>query len=146
MAMPRSCSPTRRCAKPTWAKPREASRSPLTKPAMAPSYSAAFVPRAVAISRVFAWFEGAMRLFKRAPLRWCGLGAFTLVSKLALELVPGIGRALSEVVVPVIECGLLIGAMRIDRGAPLTLAYALAAFLAPPAALAAIVVSSLLAT
>ena len=110
------------------------------------SFSAAFVPRAVAISRVFVWFEGAMRLFKRAPVRWCGLGAFTLVSKLALELVPGIGRALSEVVVPVIECGLLIGAMRIDRGAPLTLAYALAAFRAPPTALAAIVVSSLLVT
>jgi hypothetical protein len=111
-----------------------------------PSFSAAFVPRAVAVSRVFTWFEGAMRLFKRQPLRWCGLGAFTLVSKLALELVPGIGRALSEVVVPVIECGLLIGAMRIDRGAPLTLGYALAAFLAPPRALAAIVVSSLLVT
>ena len=107
---------------------------------------AAFAPRAVAISRVFTWFEGAMRLFKRAPVRWCALGAFTLVSKLALELVPGIGRALSEVVVPVIECGLLIGAMNVDRGSPLNLGCAVAAFRAPPAALAAIVVSSLLVT
>jgi len=87
-----------------------------------------------------------MRLFKRAPLRWCALGAFTLVSKLALELVPGIGRALSEVIVPVIECGLLIGAMNLDRGSPLSLGCAVAAFRAPPAALAAIVVSSLLVT
>ena len=85
-----------------------------------------------------------MRLFKRAPVRWCALGAVTLVCKLALELVPGIGRAASEVIVPVVECGLLIGAANVDRGAPLGLRCAVAAFRAPPAALAAIVVSSLL--
>ena len=85
-----------------------------------------------------------MRLFKRAPLRWCALGAFTLASKLALEFVPGIGHAASEVIVPVLECGLLIGAASIDRGGPLALRCAVAAFRAPPAALAAIVVSSLL--
>ena len=113
---------------------------------LGPSPPAAFAPRAVAIARVFAWFEGAMRLFKRAPVRWCALGAFTLASKLALELVPGIGKPLSEVVVPVIECGLLIGAMNVDRGSRLNLGCALAAFRAPPVALAAIVVSSLLVT
>ena len=105
---------------------------------------AAFVPRAVSIARVFAWFEGAIRLFKRAPARWCALGAFTLATRLALELVPGIGHAASEVIVPVVECGLLIGAANVDRGAPLALRCAIAAFRAPPVALAAIVVSSLL--
>jgi hypothetical protein len=98
----------------------------------------------VSIVRVFAWFEGAMRLFKRAPARWCALGGFTLAAKLALELVPGIGHAASEVIVPVVECGLLIGAANVDRGVPLDLRCAIAAFRAPPAALAAIVVSSLL--
>jgi hypothetical protein len=98
----------------------------------------------VAIGCVFAWFEGAMRLFKRAPARWCALGGLTLATKLALELVPGIGRAASEVIVPVVECGLLIGAANVDRGAPLDLRCAVAAFRAPPVALAAIVVSSLL--
>jgi hypothetical protein len=98
----------------------------------------------VSIARVFAWFEGAMRLFKLAPARWCALGGLTLASKLALELVPGIGHAVSEVIVPVVECGLLIGAANVDRGAPLELRCAVAAFRAPPVALAAIVVSSLL--
>ena len=110
------------------------------------SSSTAFAPRSVPAVRVFAWFEGAMRLFKRAPWRWCALGAFTLLSKLTLELVPGIGRAASEVIVPVIECGMLIGAANVDRGASLDLRCAVAAFRAPPAALAAIVVASLLVT
>ena len=32
-----------------------------------------------------AWFEAAMRMFKRAPVLWCALGFITLASKLALE-------------------------------------------------------------
>jgi hypothetical protein len=108
-----------------------------------PSSAVPFAPRAVPIAHVFAWFEGAMRLFKRAPWRWCALGAFTLATKLVLELVPGIGRAASEVIVPVVETGLLIGAARLDRGASLDLGCAVAAFRASPVALAAIVASSL---
>jgi hypothetical protein len=110
------------------------------------STTAAFAPRALPISHVFAWFESAMRLFKQAPWRWCLLGAFTLGIKLALELVPGIGRAAAEVIVPVVECGLLIGAAALDRGGELELRYAVAAFRARPTALAAIVVSSLVVT
>jgi hypothetical protein len=85
-----------------------------------------------------------MRLFKRAPWLWCGLGALTLTSRIVLELIPGIGRAAAEVIVPVVECGLLIGAFRLDRDERLELRCAVAAFRAPPAALAAIVMSSLL--
>jgi uncharacterized membrane protein len=109
-----------------------------------PSSAGAFAPRALPISQAFAWFQSAMRLFKLAPGRWCALGAITLGIKLALEFVPGIGRAAAEVVVPVVECGLLIGAAALDRGATLELRYAFAAFRAPPIALAAIVVSSLI--
>jgi hypothetical protein len=108
-----------------------------------PSPPASFPPRALPISRVFAWFQSALQLFKRAPWIWCALGAITLASRLTLELVPGIGRAAAEVIVPVIECGLLIGAAQLDRGAPLELRVAAAAFRAPPIALAAIVASSL---
>jgi uncharacterized membrane protein len=109
-----------------------------------PSPAASFVPRARPALQAFSWFEGAMRLFKLAPGRWCILGAFTVASKLALELVPGIGRAAAEVIGPVVECGLLLGAAALDRGSPLELRYAVAAFRARPAALAAIVVSSLI--
>ena len=101
-------------------------------------------PRAVPVANALAWFEAAMRMFKRAPLLWCVLGSITLASKLALELVPGVGRAASEVIVPVIECGLLIGAAAVDRGRRLTIGHAFAAFRASPRALAAIVVSALL--
>jgi hypothetical protein len=101
-------------------------------------------PKAMPATRAFAWFHVAMDLFRRAPWQWCVLGALTLLSRFGLELIPGIGRAAAEVVVPVIECGLLIGAVRVDRGDRLELKSLLAAFRAPPAALAAIVLSSLI--
>jgi uncharacterized membrane protein len=102
-----------------------------------------FAPRAVPVGHAFAWFEAALRMFKRAPLRWCVLGCITLVSELLLDLVPGIGIAAANVIVPVVECGMLIGAAAVDRGAPLEIRYATAAFRAPPTALAAIVLSAL---
>ncbi|HKE42587.1 MAG TPA: hypothetical protein VEY94_03205 [Patescibacteria group bacterium] len=102
------------------------------------------VPRAVPVIRAFAWYEEAMRLFKRAPLNWCLLGLITLAAELLLQLVPGIGVAASKVIIPVIECGMLIGAAAVDRGEPLELRYAVAAFGARAAALAAIVVSALI--
>jgi hypothetical protein len=104
---------------------------------------AAFAPRALPISRAFAWFESAMRLFKRAPWRWCALGALSLLAKVAFELIPGVGHAASEVIMPVVDCGLIIGAAALDRGAALELRYIVAAFRATPVALAAIVLSSL---
>lgn len=107
------------------------------------SPSATFAPRAVPLTHAFAWFEAALRMFKRAPLRWCALGFITLASELVLDLVPGIGVAAAKVIVPVVECGMLLGAAAVDRGAPLEIGYATAAFRAPPAALAAIVLSAL---
>jgi hypothetical protein len=101
-------------------------------------------PRAVTVVRVFAWYEEGMRLFKCAPVNWCVLGFITLAAELALQVVPGIGIAASKVVVPVIECGMLFGAAALDRGAPLEIRYAFAAFGASATALAAIVVSALL--
>ncbi|HTP45882.1 MAG TPA: hypothetical protein VMQ50_03040 [Casimicrobiaceae bacterium] len=108
-----------------------------------PSPAASLIPRSRPPLQAFLWFQTGLRLFKRAPVRWCALGAITLASKLLLELVPGVGRAAAEVIVPVIECGLLLGAAALDRGSPLELRYAFAAFRAPPGALAAIVVASL---
>jgi len=104
---------------------------------------APLAPRAVPVAHAFAWFEAALRMFKLAPLRWCALGCITLASELLLDLVPGIGIAAANVIVPVVECGMLIGAAAVDRGAPLEIRYATAAFRAPPAALAAIVLSAL---
>lgn len=106
--------------------------------------SVASTPRAVPLTHVFAWFEAAMRIFKRAPLRWCVLGFITIGSEFLLDLVPGIGVAAAKVIEPVIECGMLIGAAAVDRGAPLQIRFAVAAFKAPASALAAIVLPALL--
>ena len=96
------------------------------------------------IGHVFAWYEEAMRLFKRAPLIWCVLGFITVAAELVLNFIPGIGVALAKVIVPVIECGMLLGAAAVDRGEPLRVRVAVAVFGTRPAALAAIVVSALL--
>jgi len=113
----------------------------------APPYQPALLaPRAVPPAHAFTWFEEALRMFKRAPLRWCLLGAITLVTQLLLEWVPGIGVAASNVIVPVVECGMLLGAAAVDRGAALEMRFAAAAFLAPASALAAIVLAALLAS
>jgi len=111
-----------------------------------PSPVATSAPCAVPLTHAFRWFEAAMRMFKVAPFAWCALGAITLASELALELVPGIGAAAAKVIVPVVECGMLVGAAAVDRGARLQIRFATAAFHARPAALAAIVLSALLVT
>ena len=111
-----------------------------------PSLSATLSPRAVPLTHAFNWFEAAMRLFKRAPVRWCTLGAITLLSEILLDLVPGIGVAAAKVIVPVVECGMLLGASAVDGGGRLKISYATAAFRAPPGALAAIVLAELCAS
>jgi hypothetical protein len=113
----------------------------LDAPAASP---APHTPRAVPVGRVFAWYEEAMRLFKRAPLAWCVLGFITVAAELVLNFVPAVGVALAKVMVPVIECGMLFGVVAVDAGKPLRARMAFAAFGARPAALAAIVVSALL--
>jgi hypothetical protein len=100
-------------------------------------------PRAVQAGRAFAWYEDAMRLFKLAPITWCVLGFVTLATDFGLQLVPGIGIAASKVIVPLVECGMLIGAGALDRGQPLSLRYTLTAFGARPGAVAAIVIGAL---
>jgi len=84
-----------------------------------------------------------MRLFKLAPVTWCVLGFITLATDFGLQLVPGIGVAASKVIVPLVECGMLIGAGALDRGQPLSLRYTLTAFGARPGAVAAIVIGAL---
>lgn len=106
-------------------------------------WPATLTPRAVPFTHAFTWFEAALRMFKRSPWRWCALGFITLASQIFLELVPGIGVPAAKVIVPVIECGMLLAAAAVDRGAPLEIRFATAAFAAPPAALAAIVIPAL---
>jgi hypothetical protein len=111
-----------------------------------PAPVATSAPRSVPLTHAFRWFEAAMRMFKVAPFSWCALGAITLGSEVALELLPGVGAAAAKVIVPVVECGMLLGAAAVDRGERLEMRFAIAAFQARPTALAAIVLSALLVT
>ena len=72
-----------------------------------------------------------MRLFKLAPLTWCVLGLITVgdgagAAVRARQSAWRSPRSSSRV----IECGMIIGAVAVDRGAPLQVRIAFAAFVA----------------
>ena len=100
-------------------------------------------PRAVPWQHALAWYEEAMRLFKRAPWTWIGLAIATVLTELLLKMVPGVGTLLSQLVTPLIACGMVYGAVAADRGSTPSLRDALRAFRAPPQAIAAVVASAL---
>ncbi len=100
-------------------------------------------PRIVPWRHALAWYEEAMRLFKRAPWTWMGLAVITLAAELAVKAVPGVGSALSQFVTPLVACGLIFAAAAADRAAAPSLKHAIAAFRAPLPAIAAITASAL---
>jgi hypothetical protein len=102
-------------------------------------------PRAVPWQHALAWYEDAMRLFKRAPATWMGLAIVTILTELALKSVPGVGTLLSQLMTPLVACGLVYAAAAADRGAAPSLGQAVLAFRASPGAIVAIVLSALVA-
>jgi hypothetical protein len=53
-------------------------------------------PRVVPWQHALAWYEDAMRLFRRAPATWAALALITIASELVLRLVPSLGPLLPE--------------------------------------------------
>jgi hypothetical protein len=100
-------------------------------------------PRIVPWQHALAWYEDAMRLFKRGPWTWAALAVITMLTELTLRVVPGIGPSLSEIVVPLVACGLIFAAAAVDRGTAPSLGHLALTFRAPVAAQAAVVVSAL---
>ncbi len=100
-------------------------------------------PRIVPWRHALAWYEEAMRLFKRAPGTWVGLAVITIVADVALSAAPGVGALLSQIVTPLVACGLVFAAAAADRGNAPSLRHAAEAFRAPISAIAAIVASAL---
>ena len=115
---------------------------PQPSPQPAP-LSAHLHPRIVPWQHALAWYEDAMRLFKRAPAAWMLLAVITIATELVLRLIPALGPLAAEVVSPLVACGLVFAAASADRGAKPALADATRAFRAPAGAIAAIVVSAL---
>ena len=102
-------------------------------------------PRAVPWHHALAWYEDAMRLFKRAPVTWAVLAVVTVVTEVVLKTVPGVGTLLSQLVTPLVACGLVYGAAATDRGSTPSLRDAILAFKAPLHAIAAVIASALVA-
>jgi uncharacterized membrane protein len=100
-------------------------------------------PRIVPWRHALAWYEEAMRLFKRAPGAWVGLAVVTIIAELALSAAPGVGALLSQIVTPLVACGLVFAAAAADRGNAPSLRLVADAFRAPVSAIAAIVASAL---
>jgi len=63
----------------------------------------------------------------------------------ALKTVPGVGTLLSQIVTPLVACGLIFGAAAADGGGKPALRHALLGFRAPLPAIAAVIASALVA-
>jgi len=84
-----------------------------------------------------------MRLWKRGPATFTALAFVMLACNLALSLVPVIGVVLAQLLLPLIECGLLYASLAADRGDPPRLRHLVGVAAAPPGALGAVVAASL---
>lgn len=84
-----------------------------------------------------------MRLWKRGPFTFSGIALVVLALNLALNLVPTVGIVLSQVFLPLVECGLLYASLAADRGDRPRLRHLLAAAAAPPRAIAAVIAAGL---
>ena len=101
--------------------------------------------RAVPATHAFAWYSEAMRLWRVSPGMFAALAAVTIGVELLLRLIPVAGVILSQLVVPLVECGLLYASLAADRGDKPRLRHLLAILGAPPRAQAAVVIASLVA-
>jgi hypothetical protein len=95
-------------------------------------------------SHALAWYADAMRLWKRGPWAFGGLAFVVLAANLLLGLVPVAGVALSQLLLPLLECSLLYASLAADRGDRPRMRHLIAAAGASLSALAAVIAASLL--
>ena len=97
----------------------------------------------VSAQRAFNWYAEAMRLWKRGPFTFCAMALAILVGNVGLPLVPLVGVAIAQLLLPLVECGLLYASLAADRGDRPRLRQLFAFIGAPARAQAAIVVAAL---
>ena len=100
--------------------------------------------RRVPVAHAISWYAEAMRLWKRGPLTFCAIALAVLAANLGLNLVPVAGIVVAQLVLPLLECGLLYASLAADRGDRPRLAHLIAVLGAPPVALAAVIVAALI--
>ena len=91
-----------------------------------------------------AWYAEAMRLWKRGPVVFTLLALIILAVNLLLNLLPVAGTAVAQLVLPLLECGLLYACLAADRGGRPRLSHLFAFVAAPWRAQAAVVAAGLL--
>jgi hypothetical protein len=84
-----------------------------------------------------------MRLFNERPGGFVALAAAVIVAELALSLVPVAGRPAANMIVPILACSLIYASLAVDRNDRPRAAHLVAPFAAPVAAIAAVIVASL---
>ena len=84
-----------------------------------------------------------MRLWKRGPATFCAIALVVLVANIALTLVPVVGTALAQLILPLVECGLFYASLAADRGDRPRLRQLVAIAAAPPGAQAAVIAAGL---
>jgi hypothetical protein len=82
-----------------------------------------------------------MLLWKRGPFAFSALALCILAANLALNLLPAVGVAIGQGLIPLAECGLLYASLAADRGDRPRLRHLAAIAGASPGAMAAVVVA-----
>jgi hypothetical protein len=100
--------------------------------------------RAVPARRALDWYADAMRLWRRGPATFSGIALVILGGNIALAFAPLAGILLAQVLLPLLECGLLYASLAADRGERPRLRHLIAIAGAPPRALAAVVAAGVI--
>jgi hypothetical protein len=89
-----------------------------------------------------AWYSDAMRLWKRGPAIFTALALVMLACNLALNLVPVAGVAIAQILLPLLECGLLYASLAADRGDRPRMRHLVAIAAAAPRAQVAVIAAA----
>jgi len=108
------------------------------------SFVAHLSPRPVPAGHALNWYEDALRLFKRAPGTWIALALITVATEFLLRSIPVAGAMLSELLTPVIACGLVYAAAATDRGDAPSIGFAVAALRISAGAVTAVIICSVI--
>ena len=84
------------------------------------------IPRKVAASQGFRWVVEGFRLYRKNPLLLSAAFGLLFGGVMALNLIPGIGGTLSEIVSPLMAAGFLAAYRALDEGQELELPHFLA--------------------
>jgi len=108
-----------------------------------PAASASRAPRTVPAANALKWFAEAMRLWKRGPMTFGLMGFAVLVASVVAEPVPVLGFIVSNVVAPLLSCGLIYASLAADREGRPRLVHLVAVFAAPLSAQWAVIAAGL---